>query len=595
MSLIFTDFWNGFDSGKDMHICNPRDFWSTLFHQLPDVFQQYDTIEISTVFGKTKPLPASSIQYGRTLRIAWSGENQKRHLENYDLNLIMQNDDLSKHIICFPLAFYTLLEYQYLHHMDIGQFRLKPHHKHADSSQTKQKFCVFVVSNGQCEVRNRFFHKLNQYKPVEARGRFLNDSGIFAPANRPQQHQFPLFDFLNQYKFTICFENSASPSYCTEKLLYAWMGNTIPIYWGASRATEWFNNKAFLMLDECADDHAMNKLIVRIRELDNDPEQYEAMRREPLLLSVKPFSLESFPWKSTLQHRHWPAIEHVFCICNADKEPKHYQAITEQMKTLGVPRRYYTFWSPTYGELTLAQKTEFEIQEHGLTNGEMSLLYNFYSLAKHIRDHWTQNEVFIILEADVILLPVFVSFMQHLSKRDCDYVDPIMAAYDFITLGAGDQPVETLSFSSNDNVMCMESAEVVRCTEATLWTREGFCRLLSSSSPITKPLDWHFNSLISDKILRHHRTMQPLAMQGSKNGTFASTLETQRKHMQLLQQTLQQTLQQEIQESQRSEQMTDELPEMDDSNDPEQTTAIVLTIIVAFFALLLLCLFSVYI
>jgi hypothetical protein len=51
---------------------------------------------------------------------------------------------------------------------------------------------------------------------------------------------------INNYKFNICFENSISPGYVTEKLLEAKLAGCIPIYWGDSAAHSDFNSNGFI-------------------------------------------------------------------------------------------------------------------------------------------------------------------------------------------------------------------------------------------------------------------------------------------------------------------------------------------------------------
>ena len=48
---------------------------------------------------------------------------------------------------------------------------------------------------------------------------------------------------------------------------------TIPIYWGAERITEWFNEKAFI---NC---NGMNEqeILEKIKEVDNDKDLYDYM------------------------------------------------------------------------------------------------------------------------------------------------------------------------------------------------------------------------------------------------------------------------------------------------------------------------------
>lgn len=46
---------------------------------------------------------------------------------------------------------------------------------------------------------------------------------------------------LNDYRFTICVENSLTPYFFTERITSALAAQTIPIYLGASKIDEFFN------------------------------------------------------------------------------------------------------------------------------------------------------------------------------------------------------------------------------------------------------------------------------------------------------------------------------------------------------------------
>ncbi|RDU64914.1 alpha-1,3-fucosyltransferase, partial [Helicobacter didelphidarum] len=92
--------------------------------------------------------------------------------------------------------------------------------------ESKTKFCGFVVSNEASpftDIRKTFFEKLSEYKKVDSGGRWKNNVG-YKVDNK--------IEWLKDYKFNICFENSSYPGYLTEKLFDAFEANCIPIYWG---------------------------------------------------------------------------------------------------------------------------------------------------------------------------------------------------------------------------------------------------------------------------------------------------------------------------------------------------------------------------
>ena len=123
---------------------------------------------------------------------------------------------------------------------------------------SRKKFCNFVVSNDFSTERNEFFEALNAHRPVDSGGGYKNNIGG------------PVADklaFQKAYKFSIAYENSRGPGYCTEKIVDAFAAGTVPIYWGDPLVKQEFNPDAFL----CADDYPdTDALIAAIDAVDRD-------------------------------------------------------------------------------------------------------------------------------------------------------------------------------------------------------------------------------------------------------------------------------------------------------------------------------------
>lgn len=68
-----------------------------------------------------------------------------------------------------------------------------------------------------------------------------------------------LIDIYSQYKFVLAMENTCSHGYITEKIINAFYSGAIPIYWGSSNINDFFNEKAFINVnnfnsfEECVD------------------------------------------------------------------------------------------------------------------------------------------------------------------------------------------------------------------------------------------------------------------------------------------------------------------------------------------------------
>jgi hypothetical protein len=142
---------------------------------------------------------------------------------------------------------------------------------------SKNNFCLFAVSNGGCKTRNDFFEILNKYKKVDSCGKFMNNMIEGCPHDHSSKNYF---DFISNYKFMICFENTSKPNYLTEKLINAYYNGTIPIYWGCSNIEDYVNMDSILYLKPDYRDNDVEDLINKIIYLDNNEDAYIKMYEE---------------------------------------------------------------------------------------------------------------------------------------------------------------------------------------------------------------------------------------------------------------------------------------------------------------------------
>jgi len=103
-------------------------------------------------------------------------------------------------------------------------------------------FCSFVVSNPRQHMRNAMFEMMSGYKKVHSAGPHLNNMNAILPRDKLKYK----LEFLDNYRFNICFENGSHPGYVTEKILNAFQTKTMPIYWGSETVGRDFNTKAFI-------------------------------------------------------------------------------------------------------------------------------------------------------------------------------------------------------------------------------------------------------------------------------------------------------------------------------------------------------------
>ncbi len=134
-----------------------------------------------------------------------------------------------------------------------------------DQCLKKSKFCNFIYSNSKANpIRDKFFHFLNQYKKVDSYGKHLNNMEMPPTRGEPNWQQLKS-KLLEEYKFTIAFENSNHSGYMTEKLSDAFDAQTIPIYFGDPNANNIFNKDSFIQIKS---ENDFSVALEKIKEID---------------------------------------------------------------------------------------------------------------------------------------------------------------------------------------------------------------------------------------------------------------------------------------------------------------------------------------
>lgn len=149
-----------------------------------------------------------------------------------------------------------------------------------EDHMAERKFCSFIYSQDiigkGAALRKAFCQELMQYKHVDCPGIILHnmDAPELAKRNDAANWNESKIKFLSQYKFNIAFENSSAPGYITEKLMDAYLANTVPIYFGSEGNVLPFPKESMI----CANDYPdFKSLIQRVREVDSDNTVYMNM------------------------------------------------------------------------------------------------------------------------------------------------------------------------------------------------------------------------------------------------------------------------------------------------------------------------------
>ena len=147
--------------------------------------------------------------------------------------------------------------------------------------EEREKFCSFIVSNGNAEPsrldnkrsnREIIFDELSKYKKIDSPGRFKNNHPpIEVDPSTGKTYYLAKIDFMRNYRFALACENSSSPGNTTEKIVHAFLAGCIPIYWGDPKICEQFKEGTFIWIK---DEDDISDAIKKIKNIDSGKESH---------------------------------------------------------------------------------------------------------------------------------------------------------------------------------------------------------------------------------------------------------------------------------------------------------------------------------
>ena len=142
----------------------------------------------------------------------------------------------------------------------------------------RTKFCSFLCNLDRFGLREKFYQKLSSLGPIDCDGIFRHNNDDLKKVYNDNK-----IEYLKNYRFNLCPENSNESGYCTEKVFEAILGGCIPVYWGTNNnpEPEILNHKAIIFIDP--DKDCSNSLDL-IDRLNNDDELYKSFAMQPRLL-----------------------------------------------------------------------------------------------------------------------------------------------------------------------------------------------------------------------------------------------------------------------------------------------------------------------
>lgn len=195
---------------------------------------------------------------------------EKQHFDLY----IDFTSYVNKNSIRFPLW----LMYMFKPEVDYNDIKTRVEQLRYPKFEGRQRFCSLVASHDFNGIRGKMFDTLSSIDKVVSAGIFRNNSDELHSVFSDNKH-----DFIKQFKFNICPENSNHHLYVTEKIFQAIDAGCIPVYWGGDNSPECniLNKDAILFWNE--DDKT--ELIKTVKEINTDIHTYNNFAKQPRLLS----------------------------------------------------------------------------------------------------------------------------------------------------------------------------------------------------------------------------------------------------------------------------------------------------------------------
>jgi hypothetical protein len=124
----------------------------------------------------------------------------------------------------------------------------------------KKKFCLFTSRNLLNDNKKNILQLLQNIDSID----YISMYNI---SNVSCYHSRELLEIFNKYKFIICFENSKTDGYITEKIFNVFLSKSIPIYDGAPNINNYINKNSYISYE-------YNKIINKIKLLSSNEKLY---------------------------------------------------------------------------------------------------------------------------------------------------------------------------------------------------------------------------------------------------------------------------------------------------------------------------------
>lgn len=149
-------------------------------------------------------------------------------------------------------------------------------------TDNRDKFCAFLCGMDRFGFREKMYQQVNQIESIHCDGLFRHNNDDLKNIYADNK-----IEYLRNYKFNLCPENSNYDGYCTEKIFEAIKGGCIPIYWGTNNNPEpaILNHEAIFFIDP---NDEKEQELERIKLLSKNEKLYKEFSEQDRLLPDAP-------------------------------------------------------------------------------------------------------------------------------------------------------------------------------------------------------------------------------------------------------------------------------------------------------------------
>jgi hypothetical protein len=495
MRIYFNAFWSGFfEKTNGNHV----DFFLDLCTKIFKTECTIGTLEDSEILLETiyrdSVLKAKKWQFS----ILYSGES-RIHPNTDEYTIVLHGMRNHKNIVNCPL----FVSYLYCNNYTDRLKQPLP-----DTVAMPRNEVLAIISNPNGEIRNKFLQMVESTGiKVTYAGHYRNNIG------GTLQHEYKTKEFLeyvSQFKFIVSMENSREDTYITEKICHGLLANTVPVYWGSPRVTDYFNKDRFFNLESDSIEE-MGSIINIMLECIMDDTKYNHIRSQPVYANNEHWrTLDEIAkdCRVLLENKDmFSPINKIHFICSPEFEPARYEFLNNWITQLNINRDKVKFFCPTYKHTITDEMmrkyvhTPYTMIFPGtsrsvLRKADLSLTLNYIETLKDIEKNFLDG-MFCIFESDVDLLPNHLDVGDLFTKLKENW-----GSWDLVHYGStGEDAVQmwnlgyTEDFTQPGDKVRLERQWSTRSTDTLVISIEGLIKQLhwfNTNVDYCTPIDYLF-------------------------------------------------------------------------------------------------------